>query len=371
MDEYDFSLLISDIEMKLIRKMKANMEKYIKNEEFQNKKDWNRWQIEQLRAIENFKRANKNLLKSDFKELKEELEQFLIENYNNGLKDEEKAILSAIAKGEDLKRPDTTLFYALNSNRFKAILEEANKVVDKVEIAILRSTNDIYRQVISQCSITAATGTPIWQCVDEAVEKFTRNGISKVTYEDGRNVNIASYSEMAIRTSATRSSTMAQADLRESIGNKLVIVSKYNGCSPLCWHVQGKVFFDDTYSTYTKEELEENKYPLLSQAMDGTLGYLFHPNCRHSISSFYPGITKVEDVEIDKEENDERYKLEQQQRSLERKIRDAKKKKTLALTEEYKNKYDKQIKTLQARQRELVGSHDFLRRDYAREKVRV
>lgn len=75
-------------------------------------------------------------------------------------------------------------------------------------------------------------------------------------------------------------------------GIHTVKVSSYGACSKLCQPWQGRVYVDDVYSGGTAKEAEELHLPLLSTAIQGGL---FHPNCRHHLSTYYPGTQNDDD----------------------------------------------------------------------------
>ena len=125
-----------------------------------------------------------------------------------------------------------------------------------------------------------------------ANKDFLKNGINCVRYKDGKTFNIASYAEMSLRTATTRATLLADGNFRNEMGVHTVKVSSYGACSKLCQPWQGKVYVDDVYSGGTAEEAERLKLPLLSTAIKG---HLFHPNCRHHLSTYYPGTQNDDD----------------------------------------------------------------------------
>ena len=64
-------------------------------------------------------------------------------------------------------------------------------------------------------------------------------------------------------------------------------VSSYGGCSETCQPWQGRIYVDDVYSGGTAAEAQALKLPLLSEAIAGGL---FHPNCRHRLTTWFPGM---------------------------------------------------------------------------------
>ena len=111
----------------------------------------------------------------------------------------------------------------------------------------------------------------MWKCVDMATKDFLAAGYNCVEYKNGARVNIASYSEMALRTANKRANLMGQANFREKHGMHLVKVNARGIACPLCLPYLGKVYVDDVYGAGTEKESKETGYPLLSEAVNNGL----------------------------------------------------------------------------------------------------
>src|SRR5690606_19076635 len=123
----------------------------------------------------------------------------------------------------------------------------------------------------------------------------------------------------------------------------------HDNCSPMCLPYQGTVMIDDVYTSLTKEKAQElskeTGYVLLSEAMKN---YAFHPNCRHTLSTFFPGISSVPKTIAD-EKAVERYDAEQKQRYMERQIRKYKRMQAGSLDKVNELRYKKKIAEWQIR----------------------
>ena len=202
---------------------------------------------------------------------------------------------------------------------------------------------------------------------------FLNAGINCIEYKDGRRVNIADYVQMALRTAATRSYLNGAAAKRAELGIDTVLVSQYGACSETCLPWQGRVYIDDVWGVFEGErsgEMGKRKngkwYPLLSVAIKGGL---YHPNCRHSHTTWIECVSKLPTA-LDPKKTGENYKLEQQQRKLERELRRFKRLQAGSLSEEDRRLYGEQIKKKKKELKEFVEKHkDILRRDYWRENV--
>ena len=201
-----------------------------------------------------------------------------------------------------------------------------------------------------------------------ATKDFLSSGINSIRYKNGNLVNIASYSEMALRTAEKRATMYGDGEKRQEWDIDTVVVYGHNGACPLCSRWQNRIYIDDVYSNGKPN----NKYPLLSVAIQGGL---YHPNCKCPPPQTY--IEDITDLPTQKttpelKEDIQNYNLEQVQRYHERQIRKYKRLEANSLDENNRKKYAIKVQEWQSKQREFINAHpETLRRDYSREKVRV
>lgn len=227
--------------------------------------------------------------------------------------------------------------------------------------------DDVYRKTVYNAQFQMAAGAKtLDQAIDLATKQFLEKGIDCIEYKNGRRMNIASYAEMALRTASHRAMLLGEGKKRDEWGIHTVVVSAHANTCPLCAPWQGKVLIDDIFSSGTREEAESLGYPLLSEAMRAGL---LHPNCRHTISTYFPGITQLPEVP-DTAEAINTYNAEQKQRELERKIRKWKRKEEGSCDPENLSYANKQVRRYQEELRVHLNRHPKLRRDYSREKTR-
>lgn len=267
MADYDIADAFRRIELELIGSMKRNWEKH-NLEEKETGFTWSRWQAEQLKGLEDFKKKNPKLFSSRF--------QAINENFLNTL----------------LSQRETN-FFGVNHDRMRALIKASTHDLVKAETAMLRTTNDAYRKVIYNAQVYMASGAgSLKQAIDMASDDFLTKGINCVVYKGGRRVNIATYAEMSLRTANKRVALYADGARRQEMGIHTVKVSKYGMCSKTCLPWQGRVYVDDVYSGGTAEEAKELNLPLLSTAIAGGL---FHPNCKHQLSTYFPEMDEEDD----------------------------------------------------------------------------
>ena len=346
--------MFAELEIYLIQSFKRNLKRHQdweKDEGF----EWSAWQAEKLREINIFRRQNKKIAKNFISRILPETRKMLIQQYQEG--------------------SDTTpSFFGINERRLNGLIDEMLTIEQDVTKAALRNVDDAYRQTILKAAAALNSGTmTLYQAVDMASKEFLSKGINCIQYKDGRRVNIVSYAEMALRVNATRSRLYGQRAKMKEMGIDTVIISQYGGCSPTCLPWQGKVYIDDVFCDFDGKKgvswgVSSNgkSYMLLSYAMKNGL---FHPNCRHNARIYIEGVTRIP-APLDKDTVNKNYALEQQQRKLEREVRQAKRIEAGTLDDEKKKEYTAYRKWKQKQLREFINENsDVLRRDLWREKV--
>ena len=374
-DVYDVVGAFQDIEMELIKSMKRNMKRHI-GEEFQDGINWTQWQAEMLNGLAQYKYENSDKLPGYYSTINDEIEEAIRQAYATGESEQEIEILRAIQEGFKADKTGVGTnamqgaFFKVNEDKLNALIKATTEDMSKAENAILRMTDDVYRQSIfkAQMFYNMGAGT-LWQAVDMATKDFLSAGINCVEYRNGSRVNIASYSEMALRTANKRANLMGSASKREEWGIHTVKVSSHNSACPMCIPWQGKVYIDDVYGKGTPEESRKSGYPLLSVAVKGGM---FHPNCKNGCSTYYEGINQPpkEPTKAEIEEMNRRYSLEQRQRECERNIRKYKRMENGSLDAENVAKYAEKRKQWTNEYNKLIaGNADVLRADPARLKL--
>jgi len=316
------------------------------------------WKTNKLQSIKDYQKRNKKLL-AKYK-VSDKVKKSLEQAYSDG-GGKVKRDLERIMK--DTKDDN---FFGIDDNKLKALTTSTTKDFKKAENAVLRTMDDAYRQTIFKTEVELATGNvTLNQAIDNSTKSFLEKGINCIKYSDGKLVNIASWSEMALRTANRRATLSGEGAVRKDWKIHTVLITQYGACSPICLPWQGKVYIDDVYSGGKKKEAEETGYSLLSTAIENGL---FHPNCRHKSSTFFEGVSSIPErmpdtTEVSLHEAEQRYN--------ERNIRKYKRLETGSVDDTNKQKYGNKVSEWQAKQRALIRKYpNELRRDYSREQTR-
>lgn len=207
---------------------------------------------------------------------------------------------------------------ATNRAAVQAYAAELAGTLASTHTRILRATEDIYRDVISQVAGQGVTGVQTRREVaSRAMRRFAAHGITGFTDRAGRNWELSSYVEMASRTTIGQAHVQGGLDRYTQQGRYLVIVSDSPEECPLCRPFERRVLSLSGREP-TPQELGQHPYGgSLAHARDE--GFM-HPNCTHSVSAFVPGLTQVKPPD----ENPQGYEDRQEQRALERAVRESK-----------------------------------------------
>ena len=372
-DIYDVVEIFQEIEMELIKSMKRNMKRHI-GEEFQEDINWTQWQAEMLNGLAQYKYENADKLQGYYSTINDNIEELIRQAYKLGETEQEIEILKAIQEGFKTNKVDTLQggFFKLNKEKLNALIKSVLYDFEMAESAILRMADDVYRQTIFKAQMFYNSGaSTLWKAVDMATKDFLSAGLNCIEYRNGARVNIASYSEMAIRTANKRANLMGSANKREEWGIHTVKISSHNSACPMCIQWQGKVYIDDVYGAGTKEESKITGYPLLSVAVKGGM---FHPNCKNGLSTYYEGISNPpkKPTKEEKDEMSRRYNLEQRQRECERNIRKYKRLEAGCIDADNMKKYtEKRIQWTNEYNNLIADNSDVLRKNADRLKLRV
>lgn len=367
----DIAKIFEEIELRLIASLKRNLLRH-KAEEKKYGKNWSAWQVEKLRNIERFRRENLDIMNEYVDIIDDETRELMEEQFHEGEEEAEQAVSEF--SGKEITPVSTKHFFGVNNEKIQKLMTDVTTLEKTVETAALRMTDDIYRQTVNRVQLAMAAGEmtlPV--AIDMATKDFLNAGINCIVYKDGKRVNIADYVRMALQTCSARATLQGKAKRFAELGYDTVLVSAYGGCSETCEPYQGRVFIDDVFTLWQGErngDMGKSVYcgkwfPLLSSAIRGGL---FHPNCRHTLSQYIDGFTKIptpipaDDIKIQRE-------LEQKQRMLERKIRKLKRFAEGTQNPEIAKAYRKKLRETQHELKVFVDEHkDLIRRDYSREK---
>ena len=298
MADYDIGEAFKAIEDELIASMIRNMDRH-RAEETKEGIQWSMWQAEQLKSLEKYKRENQRRYGKKFKDINGQIEALIRQSRDTGNMQQEIQILDAIRKGffaQKVSQGGSAEFFRLNDRKLESLIEATTHDMQQAETAVLRMANDQYRKAIFNAQVYANSGAGTYeQAVDMATKDMLAAGLNCVQYANGARHTLSDYADMAIRTASKRAYLQGEGEKRQEWGISTVIVNKRGNPCPKCLPFCGKVLIDDVWSGGSRKD---GKYPLMSTAIAAGL---YHPRCKDSHTTYFPGISTADDTWTEKE----------------------------------------------------------------------
>lgn len=213
-----------------------------------------------------------------------------------------------------------------------------------------------YVAALNKAALQVITGQSTLQAaIRQAVTETANKGLPAYKDKAGREWSPEGYTQMVLRTNQARTADAVMFDTARQLGTDKFEVSSHIGARPLCAPYQGRVF--------TMQELQ-------TQTSYGKAAGLRGINCSHVLYPFVEGM-KSTYKPYSEARNEQVYKESQEQRYLERSIRNAKRKEqlyTAAGDKEKAAQARQSVKGYQEKLRDLIESTGRTRR-YDREQI--
>lgn len=296
----------------------------------------------------------------DLQELRMELEGALAKIHSTTIPGVAKGIVSAHLAGgnqvnTDLKLPKTAMKASGVPWHIQRLILEANGIMKGASMQILRKAEDIYKAVVTDSTSMMLTGVETrLDAAQRALNTFAAKGITGFVDKAGRNWEMASYVEMAIRTVSSRAALQGHIDRSSELDHDLMMVSSFGKTCPICAPWEGVPLSIS------------GKTPGYASLAAAKASGLFHPNCKHTLMAYFPGITETN---FRAPYDPEGYNNIQRQRHNERQIRKYKRLEAVAMTPKAQSQSRAKVVAWQKIQRDHC-ERTGLRRKYVREGIK-
>ena len=262
----------------------------------------------------------------------------------------------------------------VNTNMLQSSVEQYSAAVQLTQREYERLTAQAIatQGILNDTAASVASGVETRNtAVRCALKRISDEGLTGFIDRAGREWSPEAYVNMVTRTTVHNTAIQATKARMEDFGTEVFQYSSHAGARPLCYPCQGKFYsWDGTSGEIELGNGQRVRYePFSSVEGYGEPAGPFGINCRHYPIPVVPGVTIPHGADNiqPKEENDKAYAESQEQRALERKIREAKR--VVAMEGDLATKEDKaRIKELQAEMREFIERTGRTRR-YDRESI--
>lgn len=348
------------------------------------------WETRKLAELGQLTQENARIINEETRRVPEEIRKALDEVSKIALADIERAIREAIAKGAIEEAPADSVQNLLRDLSGQAV-DDANLV----NTVMLQSGQSAYLQAVNNMVIwenqlldaaaaqktlnDAATAVTIGtetrrQALQKAISQMADKGIYGFVDRAGRHWSPEAYMNMDIRTTVHNAAIQSIRVRQEDYGSDIFQVSSHAGARPLCYPYQGKFYsWGSGSGTFTDGAGVQHAYAPLDSTSYGQAAGLFGINCGHYPMPQIPNVTFPQDKKIEsKAENDRLYQESQEQRALERRIREAKRKQAAFQAAGLPEAADRQralVRQRQAAMREFIAKTGRARR-YDRESIK-
>ena len=287
--DYDIEKAFKAIEDELIASMMRNLASH-RAEETDMGFNWSQWQVEQLKALEKYKAQNKKKFTKSFSNINDSIDAMIFAARQEGGTEQEQKILRALKKGlkaSKVSQGAEGAFFKLNTRKLEALIKATKNDFGTAEKAMLRMSEDKYRQIIFNAQVYANTGAGTYEkAVDMATKDFLKAGINCIEYANGARHTAKDYAKMAIQTASKRAYLTGEGEMRQSWGISTVIMNKRANACPKCLPFVGKVLIDD--EVLLPAMLDAVAYNTVAKTMDreggGTARFSFRIDGRGDIS---------------------------------------------------------------------------------------
>lgn len=300
------------------------------------------YQVKKLAEMDAVTRESEAIILSMLGDADEALQGMLEDAIREGLKGAEPALKRAAEKGltlgEGFLPPNIE---PRQMQAFQAYYQQSSDRLNLVNTVMLESTTEAYAATVADIAtristtqgiLNTATGQIITGVVSfntaqrNAVKKMVDNGLTGFIDHGGHHWSPEAYVAMDMRTTMTNTAREAVFEEMDSLGCELYQVSWHDGARPLCYPWQGKVISRNGWTGEVEDD-EGNKIHVHAESEIESFRYgggLFGVNCGHYQIPFFPGFSRSRPPRQNEEENKKEYAESQQQRALERKVREEK-----------------------------------------------
>ena len=333
------SLQMADVYAACVDQLLVNLARHFKfiAEGAPIPKSWE-YQVQKLAEMGQVTRESEEIILSMLGGADETLQSLLEASIMEGLKTAEAPLRKAAEKG--LLRGGTELhprqmqafrmFYAQSADRLNlvnTVMLDSTQKAYTATVADIASKIDNTQAILNTAAGEIVTGVaPFNKVLHDSVRKMVDNGITGFIDHGGHHWSPEAYVAMDMRTTMTNTARESVWEQSESYGVDLYQVSWHNGARPKCYPWQGKVISRNGWTGEVEDD-EGNKVVVHSESEIESFQYgggLFGVNCGHYPIPFIPGFSRIRRPEQNEEQNAKEYAESQQQRALERKLREEK-----------------------------------------------
>lgn len=228
----------------------------------------------------------------------------------------------------------------------------------------------VFEDIVNQSTIETISGLKTHeQAITENVLKWVQHGLpTNLTDRTGHNWSLEGYSRMVVNTAAHNTYNKVRMNAMDEFNVTLAVMSAHAAAREACAPIQGRVVNVIPHG----DSRYNSKYPTIYDHDYGKASGTQGANCRHTLTPYVEGASSNPYTHPDTDQAIKNGKIQAYQRLLERNIRNDKKMMDYADKlgdTSAVNHYKSLLQRHRSKLRQHISEHDFLHRDYSREKV--
>jgi len=263
----------------------------------------------------------------------------------------------------------------VNTTMLQSSVEQYQRAValTEQEVSRLEAQKSATQEFLNEAAGNVVSGAETRvQAINRVIRRISDEGLTGFIDRAGRHWAPEAYVNMDIRTTVHNVAIQSIQNRMQDYGTDVFQVSSHAGARPGCYPYQGKFYsWNNSSGSIELGNGSVVDYEPLNSTTYGQAAGLFGINCGHYPIPVIPGVTiphGADNIQPE-EENKKAYAESQEQRALERQIREAKR--VVEMAGDTATKEDRaKVRDLQSQMREFVGRTGRTRR-YDRESVNV
>lgn len=273
---------------------------------------------------------------------------------------------------EDLKRESSGKVRNGVIDALESYTQQAISDLNLINSTLPASIQTVFKSVVEQTVAQVVSGTKTSdRALNDTIMSWQKKGF---TDSAGREWRADSYARAIIKTTTYRVYNDMRTRPAEELGIDTFYYSIKSSARAACAPLQGKIVTKGQSRTINGLTI----YSLLDYGF-GTAGGCLGVHCGHYLTPFIVGVNEIPDLpdymkDLTPEQAEENARIEAKQRALERNIKHHKERLHYASTlgdDDLIQAERLKVRAYQGKIRALVEQHEFLSRDYSRERAYI
>lgn len=328
------------------------------------------WEVQKLSEMGQLTQENAAIINKWIKSIPQEIRDTMEATRVEALEELEKQMEAALKDGyvtppladstvqvlDDLSAQAADRLNLVNTTMLQSSLDQYARAIELTAQEVERAEST--QRILNEAAGSAVSGAETrLQAMRRAIIRIADEGLMGFIDRAGRHWTPEAYVNMDIRTTVHNTAIQATRARMSDYGTSVFQVSSHAGARPGCYPYQGKFYsWDNTAGEILLGNGSTVHYEPINSTTYGQPAGLFGINCGHDPIVIIPGFTIPHGADNiqPKAANDKAYAESQQQRALERKIREEKRRvEMLGSTATKKDK--ERVRQAQAKMREFIA----------------